>query len=208
MFGVSTLFDSNDLVSDDNLVTRDENGEDPGYDAKGPTGRADLAGDTSDDDGQALDDYLTPNPQGILGIDPNDSHVPSDIDNFGAVDDAPTMTATERIVATPFAIPVSLTDQDEPENIAVVVTRVIRARIPIGAGYDPQMLLPRDPNRVHLILVGDDDFQFGSAKSDVYEAGNFPGSLGMVLDKHTGPVWAYNPNAAAGSYVKCWAVTK
>lgn len=66
----------------------------------------------------------------------------------------------------------------------------------------------RDGNRKHLVLYFDDTCQWGSEKGDVYTAGGFPGGFGLVLDKHTGPVWVYSTTAAAGSYASAWVITE
>jgi hypothetical protein len=202
LFGYGNPFHNDELVDSDNLITRDEMGENPGFNELGPTEVAPIAGDTSDDDGQALDDAFTPNPQGILGADVNDTVDSDDVPG----PDAPPATRPNRAVATPFGHTVELTDQDKPEDVADETTRILQARV-LLTGNDPQMLFPRDPNRKHLWFVGDDDFQIGSSKSECYAAGLWPAGLGVVLDEHTGALWVYNTTAASGSYVKAWAVT-
>lgn len=202
MFGsFKNPFHNGDLVNSDNLITKDEQGQNPGYDEKGPVEAPALAGDHSDDDGQALDDLLAPQPQGI-------SDVTGDALDVADAADSPTVTPPNRVVSSPFGHRIELSDDDTPDNVADETTRILQARVPIGAGYDPQLLFPRDANRLHLVITGDDDFQWGNSKSDVYAPGYFPGGFGLVLDKHTGAVWVYNPTAATGSYVKAWCVTK
>lgn len=204
MFG---RFHSPHLVDADNVIERDAAGENPGYDELGPTGTVPLAGDTSDDDGQALDDLFTPQPQGIDGIDGVDDAAIAD------PEDAAVLTSPRRVVPSPFGHRIELTDDITDVHDTDETTRILQARIPIGSGYDPQLLFPRDPNRLHLVITGDDDFQWGNSKSDVYAPGRFPGGLGLVLDKHTGAVWVYGGSiggtaAATGSYVQAWCVTK
>lgn len=211
MFGLSNPFHNEDLVDADNVITKDENGEDPAYNQLGPTGAETLAGDWTDDDGQAIDDLFTPNPNGILGND-GISHADEDdpanpLAHDGDPQGTPTLGAPKRSVPVPFGHRPELTDQDKPVDVADETSRILIARLPIGSAYPPAMLLPRDPNRVHLVLTFDDTCQWGGDNSSVYTAGGFPGGLALVLDKHTGSVWVYGSTAASGSYAYAWAVT-
>lgn len=202
MFGsIRNHFHNDDLTDVDNVITRDENGEDPGFNELGPTSAGPLAGDHSDDDGQALDDLFIPQPQGI-------ADVTGDALDVADAEDSPTVTSPRRLVNSPFGHRLEITDDDAPTNVADETTRILQARVPIGPGFDPALLFPRDPYRVHMVVTATDAYQWGNAKSDVYAPGTIPASFPLILDKHTGAVWVYNPTAAPGSYVTGWCVTK
>ena len=55
---------------------------DDGYNALGPTTAVELAGDHTDDDGQAIDDILIPNPN-LDGVDHGDA--PQESNPFSAL---------------------------------------------------------------------------------------------------------------------------
>ena len=170
----------------------------------GPEVAAPLAGNTSDDDGQALDDMLMPQPEGVLGADDMDSH------GFPIVDDIPT---------DGFDAPDYGAMLDASDLVKSATTRILTGRVSF-ASTDPSPVLPDDPNRTALRIWLDSAAYVASGKSDAGAGAVSPSGAGLIppcgtnsngivnMDGHTGPVWVAAAIADATKYLHYLAITK
>ena len=170
----------------------------------GPEEATPLAGSTTDDDGQALDDILTPQPEGMLGADDMGSH------GFPIVDDVP---------EDGFEAPDYTAMIDDSDLTKSATTRILTGRVSF-ASTDPSMVLPDDPNRCALRIWLDTAAYVASGKSDAGAGAVSPSGAGLMppcgansngivnMDGHTGPVWVAAAAADATKYLHYLAITK
>jgi len=170
----------------------------------GPEVAPDLAGNTSDDDGQALDDMLTPQPEGMLGADDMGSH------GFPIVDDVP----VDGFDAPDYTVMV-----DDSDLTKAQTTRILTGRVSF-ASTDPSMVLPDDPNRIALFIWLDAAAFIASQKSDAGAGAVSASGAGLVppcganstgiipMDGHTGGLWVAAQAADSTKYLHYLAITK
>lgn len=140
-----------------------------------------LTGDTTDDDGRAIDEF------------------------FEAMD------------AGPLVFGGSVVDAPEPK----VTTRILGRRFNLISPFEPQQILPADPNRIAVRIQYKSTLgaalAFASEKSDVYSAPVFhvPFPAGLlaitpILEiPHTGALWVWFPGADVDINfdISVWAIT-
>lgn len=135
------------------------------------------AGDSKDDDGQAIDDYFTPNPNG-----PNVREVLQRMPGFSVDDTAPKVS---RVLTMSYSLlaasdPIQLLPADANRKSLVIIAQSTTAA---------------------------DQVKIAGQKSDVYGAGNWPMNLLYRSPGWTGAIWVYAPAAVGTVTVSFWSVT-
>lgn len=129
-----------------------------------------IAGNTRDDDGQALDQTFEP-------------------------------MYTGPVASESYSLGIEETKK---------TTRILSRSITLdstSALADPVMILPADPNRLHIRITATAAINITSDKTDVYGAGLLPTNTMWPNDYHTGAVWVYNPLLGTSATVSIWSIT-
>jgi len=166
-----------------------ETPETDGYNALGPVEARPLAGDTSDDDAQYVEEILTPRSDGVvIG--------PEDLDTF---DD-------EFVDAYDWT-----RDGPKPTTRIISGTTVLIAGATGGSLGSPIMILPADPNRVSLrfrTTAGAPDIRWSDELQTCYSAGMHADTDQPVDIAHTGALWILPISDDPTAYVHYHSVTR
>jgi hypothetical protein len=137
-----------------------------------------LAGDHSDDDGQALDDYFMPNPGGPVSYDTLLN------------DEGPTLPATTRLLSR------SLRLQPNADGSQSDAVQLLPA--------DPN----RTTCLIYVTVTTAGELRFGSDKTDCLFGPSLLTGVTFDISGHTGAVWAVHLGLTGTSDVRLVTVTK